>query len=343
MSSEQAERETVARQLELGARGYGAGAASRLITTERSSSFGAWHQYYAERMQELSVAVSLGEPALAGVGVVWAGEAMRVRGIEMPEAELVIGCMRESLREDLHERAWKLVAPALEAAEAVALGSPPTFDRLAPGEGMATESLRFIERVLGGRWRGAIDALTGLQDDGGSTRALYEGVLLPAVREVGTMWHLGEIGVGEEHAVTEAARSAMNVLWHRASPGADRGVGAVVGGVTEDRHDIGVQATARLMELAGVRSVCLGADLPAGEFVQGARDYEAQVAVIGATLAPHLPRVRETVEALREACPDVRVIVGGPAFAGIPGLAQKVGADAYSPSPGATADLVIDA
>jgi methanogenic corrinoid protein MtbC1 len=110
--------------------------------------------------------------------------------------------------------------------------------------------------------------------------------------------------------------------------------------VTEDRHDIGVQATARLLELAGARSVCLGADLPAGEYVQGARDYEAQVAVIGATLMTHLPRVRETIETLRAECAGVRVIVGGPAFAGIAGLSEKVGADAYSPSPGATAELV---
>ncbi len=336
MASDEDRRRSAAAQLELGARGLGAGAAEKLLERDDGAgSFAVWHGFYAERVLELSVGVALDEPALAAGGFSWSAAALTARGARALDASVVVGAMRDSLREDLAEDEWAVVSSVLDRLGEAATDAPPTgIPRLKPDDDMKTEALRFLERTLAGEGRAAVDALLAMQRHGTPTRELFERVLMPAAAEMGTMWHLGEISVSEEHAATETVHAAISVLWHSATRDGDAGASVVVGAVSEDRHDIGVRATAALLELAGCRVASLGADLPAGDFVQAVRDYEAEAVVIGATLVTHLPRVVETIAALRAEKPGLRIVVGGPALAMAEGLAAKVGADALARSPG---------
>lgn len=332
-------RHSLASQLELSARAYGAGAAERL-TAGDSRSFTPWQGFFAQRVLELSVGVALDEPALLGGGFAWSTAALSARGVEGVDGSRAVDAMRASLHEDLPADAWALVEPHLaHAAAAVARDGNP-IERLRADDALRAEALRFLERTLAGESREAIDAVVKLQRGGVSTRDLFERVLMAGAGEMGTMWHLGEVCVGEEHAATEAVHAAISVLWHGATPSPANGASVVVGTVAEDRHDIGVRATACLLELAGCRVASLGADVPAGDFVQAAADYDAGVVVIGATMVTHLPRAAEAVAALRAARPETRIIVGGAAFAMAKGLAAKIGADAMARSPGEAVEQV---
>ncbi len=341
MNADQAVRETVAAQLEAGARSYGAGGAERLTAIEGvGGAFSAWHEFYTQRVLELSVAVRFDEPLIGGSGFAWSRLGMDARGAAMPDPTLLVETLRSSLREDLSEQAWDLASLALKSITGPGEPAPDPILRLRPDSGHQTEALRFLERTLSGEWREAINEIARLQREGAPTRVLYERVLLPAAVEMGTMWHLGEIGVSEEHAATEAILGAMSVLWHQADRSEPNGLRVVVGSVTDDRHSLGVRATAWLLELSGCMAACLGSDLPAPDFAQAARDYEADCVIIGATLVTHVSRTAETIAVLRRAAPGLRIIVGGPAFGVAPGLAAKVGADAMARSPGETVKLV---
>lgn len=333
MDTSDKRRRSLASQLELGARAYGAGAAERLADGA-SAAFAPWHGFFAQRVLELSVGVALDEPALLGGGFAWSAAAFKARGVTGVDGTQAVDAMRGSLHEDLPEESWLLVEPHIaQAAEAVGHDGN-TLGRLRADDAMHAEALLFLERTLGGRTREAIDALLELQRQGASTRELFERVLMAGAHEMGTMWHLGEICVGEEHTATDAAHAAISVLWHGATRAPANGVTVVVGNVAEDRHDIGVRATACLLELAGCRVACLGADVPADDFRQAVADHDADVVVIGATMVTHLPRAAEAVAGLRAERPGLRIIVGGPAFAMAKGLAEKIGADAMARSPG---------
>jgi len=339
MSTSEKLRRSLASQLELGARAYGAGAAER-FTDGETVSFAPWHGFFAQRVLELSVGVAMDEPQLLGRGFAWSAAALTARGVSGVDGARAVDALRGSLREDLPEDSWLLVEPHMARAAAVIGEDGDVLERLRADDALHGEALRFLERTLRGQTRDAIEVLLKLQRQGVATRDLFEGVLMAAAHEMGTMWHMGEACVGEEHAATDAVHTAMSVLWHAAPRSPDSGVSVVVGNVAEDRHDIGVRAAACLLELAGCRVACLGADVPADDFRQAAADHDAGVVVIGATMVTHLPRAAEAVTALRAERPGVRIIVGGPAFAMAEGLAEKVGADAMARSPGEAVEQV---
>ena len=84
-----------------------------------------------------------------------------------------------------------------------------------------------------------------------------------------------------------------------------------------------------LLELEGWDTVFLGATVPTEDLVEMVRSRKPDVVALSASLAPHLPRVRETIRAIRAAAPDEPplIAVGGRPFAEDPELAQRVGAD----------------
>lgn len=335
-------RRALAAQLEGGARAYGAGAAERLSELANvSGSFTGWLDCFTQRVMELSVAVLLDEPAVLSHGFAWASAGLEARDIEAPDSRTQLEAMRQSLREDLGEQAWSLVDPMLGSVD---LDRAPALEagaRLRNDGGYQSQAVRYLELTLEGRWREGISELVDAQRAGASLRELYERVLLPAAAEMGTMWHLGEISVSEEHAATEAILSAMSVLWHEAETSPPNGRRVVVGSVTSDLHSIGVRAAAWLLEQSGCMTACMGSDLPEPDFVHAAVGYDADSVVIGATLATHLPRAMDTIASIRRERPETRVIVGGPAFGIAPGLGARVGADATASGPGETPELVL--
>lgn len=344
---ESSRRAACAAHLRTGARAYAAGAAEHLLSRpdgadggEANSGFHLWQAFLAQRVMELSVAVELDEPALFTSQLLWTSSGFRARRMPTGQLALALESLAETLEQELPEFAWLLARTILVPPPD---GAPPPErepDRLTGDEPDHALALRFLEFVLRGEARGAVDLVLEAYRGGVPIENLYERVLMPAQAEAGTMWHLGEIGVAEEHAATEIVRTAMSVLWHFAPRAAGPGLRVVVGGVSEDRHDIGVRATAHLLELGGCRAVCLGADVPCDEFAQAIVDHDARAAVVSATMTVHLPRAGETIRALRGLAPEIRVVVGGPAFALSPTVWKKLGADAHAASPREAATLV---
>ena len=61
--------------------------------------------------------------------------------------------------------------------------------------------------------------------------------------------------------------------------------------------------------------------------------FEADLLMLGATLATHVPRVEQAIRSIRERCErPVRVVVGGSAFDEASDLWEKVGSDGYAPT-----------
>lgn len=331
--------------LRAGARAYASSAADLVLhrapDAEASMGPGAfllWQDFLTQRIIELAVAVQLDEPAIFAREVNWSFSAFESRALPADSLSHAMACLGRALETELPAASWALVRPAVELA---ATGSDqPAPPRLSPDDDFGGLALRFLEATLRGEAREGVALILGSLRDGSSVEDLFERVLLPAQAEVGTMWHLGEIGVGEEHAATEAVRTAMSVLWHESPRGEPNGRSVVMGSVASDRHEAGVRATAFLLELAGYRAACLGADVPAGEFVQTALDIEADAVVVSASMGVHLPRVAETIGAIRERLTDVRVIVGGPAFDLADDIWSRLGADAYAASPRETAEQI---
>ncbi len=190
----------------------------------------------------------------------------------------------------------------------------------------------------------SINAVLEAYACGTEASTLYERVILPVQAEIGTLWQRGDIGIADEHVATELIRMVMMVLWHRATGGHVSGPAVIVGSVAGDHHDAGVRAAAHILDISGARGVCLGSDVPTEEFAVAAARFDARAVIVSASMSVQLPKVRRTASIVKEAFPELRVVVGGPAFgmedSVAAGLATKLGADAYARTPTAAASLV---
>jgi methanogenic corrinoid protein MtbC1 len=104
----------------------------------------------------------------------------------------------------------------------------------------------------------------------------------------------------------------------------------VAAAVTGNTHDIGLRAVADLFQIAGWRSLFLGANVPATEIARAANTFGVDLVVLNATLATQLKPLGEAIATIKSEAPGRKVLVGGLAFDGLPELWRELGADAYA-------------
>lgn len=325
--------------LEISASGYAALAAERLLAahpevTARfgADAFGAWKAALSQRIIELATALRLGEPELFRARVNWARRAFGAR--EVPEGDLrasletLAAVLAEELPVPARPGPAALLADALEVLETPAEDGDAHID---PATTAGRLALAYLAAVLEGDSRKGTELVLDAVAAGMPVTQAYFGVLVPAQREIGRLWHAGELGIVEEHVVTYTTERLMTLLAHRAERAAPTGHTVVCAAVAGNAHDIAVRVLADFFDIAGWRAVHLGASVPAAELASAVQYFDADLVVVSAALSVQLPKVAQTIAALRriEDRP-VRIMVGGLAFSEAPDLWRKLGADGYA-------------
>lgn len=325
--------------LEISASGYAALATERLLAAhpEVASRFapdalGAWKASLSQRIVELATALRLREPALFAARVTWARRAFAARDVPERDLRASLETLAVVLAEELPEAARAGVAAVL--AEGLAELDRPVADsgsHLDPQTPTGRLALEYLATVLEGDSRKATDRLLTAVDDGLTVADAYLEVLVPAQREVGRLWHAGELGIVEEHVVTYTSERLMALLAHRARRAPPNGRTVVCAAVAGNVHDIAVRVLADFFDISGWRAVHLGASVPAAELATALQYFDGDLLVLSAALSVQLPKVAEAIDAVRRLeGRTVRVMVGGLAFSDAPEIWRKLGADGYA-------------
>ncbi|MEJ2514630.1 MAG: cobalamin-dependent protein [Gammaproteobacteria bacterium] len=334
--------------LEVSAAGYASLAARRLLEQhpEVAERFGpdalsAWKSALAQRVVELAAALKLGAPRVFAGRVLWTESAFRAREIPVEDLQASLEALAAVLQEELPEASRKPVGQTLALALEALEGSGPRSEMvLDPGTPTGQLALKYITAVLEGDSRAGIDLVLGQLDHGLSVESAYVDVLMPAQRELGRLWHAGELGIAEEHLVTHTTQRLMSLLAHRAPRAEANGYTAVCASVLGNAHDIGIRVIADFLEIAGWRSIYLGADVPASELSAAVQYFEGDLLVLSAALPTQLEHVGAATASVRRLeNRDVKVMVGGLAFGDQPELWKTLGADGYAESASEAVDL----
>ncbi|MCO5170530.1 MAG: cobalamin-dependent protein [Planctomycetes bacterium] len=273
----------------------------------------------AFHLDVLAAAVDLDEPAVFADYVAWARRLLAARGIDPAHLVEHLALLRRLVGAALPPGAAAEVARVIDAAAA---------GHDVPRACAADPAMQaFLVACLQGDGPGA-RALARAVLDARGPAALYEQVVRPALYEVGERWLRGEVSEPVEHLATATAQVAVATLYG-ALPWPAPGPVAVVCCVGGERHDLGARLLSDLLGLDGWRTHFLGADTPAARLPDLVRRQGARVVALSATMPIHLTELRRCVLALRAACPDVKVIVGGQALRAVPDPAGRLGADAW--------------
>jgi MerR family transcriptional regulator, light-induced transcriptional regulator len=332
------EQAFAAELLERSAAAYAAEATARMFGTAAQPHAGedetSWRRHLAQRVCELAAAVALGEPALFVERACWSRKAFRARGRDEGALRASLEALREVLARQLPPAAGASATDYLGLAIA-ALEAPEQEDAtqgLDPARAEDRLALNFLNLALEGNVGEAVACLVEASAQM-SLEALYLRVLMPAQREIGSLWQLGDLSIPEEHLVTTTTQRAMAVLAHLADRQPPNGRTVVVAAVAGNVHDLGLRAATDLFELAGWRALLLGGDVPAEDLPASLAWFEADLLVLSAVLGTQLREVAATVAAVRRRCErEIPILVGGAAFDEAPEAWRKLGADGYAPT-----------
>lgn len=164
-------------------------------------------------------------------------------------------------------------------------------------------------------------------------RVIEEG-LVPGIEEVGNRFGTGEYFLPDLMLGAKAMEEGVALAHAGVGAGGPQRakLGIVVLGTVEgDIHEIGKNLVALLMRVNGFAVIDLGVNVPAGRFVQAAREHRADIVGLSALLTATMARQKDVVRALH-ACglaKPAKIMVGGAPIN--QQWADEIGADAYSP------------
>ncbi|MBW2348171.1 MAG: dihydropteroate synthase [Deltaproteobacteria bacterium] len=191
--------------------------------------------------------------------------------------------------------------------------------------------LELEEAVIHGNRQQAVE-LTRLALDGRmDPQAIIDRHLIPALNAVGERFERKEIFIPEMMIAARTMQACLDLIKPLLERETEKVLGTmVIGTVFGDLHDIGKNLVKLLLKTSGFRVVDLGENVPPQNFLEAAREHEADIVGLSSLLTTGDPHVRETVRVLKESDlgDRVKIICGGAAMTGK--FVQACGADAYA-------------
>jgi len=196
----------------------------------------------------------------------------------------------------------------------------PTPSAAGPRDEIVHELRRRIDTALAARDRaGAVSsALASVRSGDIEIVDLYSLVITPLLVDTGAAWQVGT-AVWEEHFASATVRTIIEALYldvvEAAAKVPRRAQHVLLANPPQEQHDLGLRMLADRFELAGYPVTFLGANTPLDEIAAAARATNAEVVILSIATMYERVELREFLELLHEKIPNVRLRVGGAAFA----------------------------
>lgn len=292
-----------------------------------------WRECLMGKILDLAAAIQVQEPAVLCDQVAWSRSACVARGAPTSDLRLGLAALARVLAREVPPEDGALVASFLAKADA-ALGGSGVDSEPEATLPLGPVAASYLLAVLEGDRTIACRAVLDAVKAGLSVRDAYLKVLIPVQQELGRMWHLNEISVAEEHFATATTMIVMSQLLPLAPRAAANGRAVLSATVDGNTHELGVRMVSDFFEMAGWRSVYLGASVPAADLASAVDDFRIDLFALSAAMPAQLRALEQTIETLRdtlgERCP--KIIIGGAALAAAPEAWRVLGADAYCPT-----------
>lgn len=305
-----------------------------------ADSFARWRDALRARVFDLAAAVGTGDPRMFAEQVAWTRVATLARKTSTDDLRASLLALGSTIDRELPEEDRTLVGAflnaGLNAIDQTAAPVSPLHLNTPQGRLAANYLVALLE---GDRKRAAKLVIEPVRSGTLAAHEAYTGVLVPALREVGRLWHMNDLTIAEEHFATNTTRHVMSQLSAFLPQRESRGRAAVVCAVQGNTHDIGSRVVADFLEADGWRVIDMGADVPVEDIVASVDIFKADLVAISAMMGIHIRATEMAVHAVRERFPAVPILVGGPAFHGPESLWRDINASGTALTPEAAVAL----
>lgn len=189
---------------------------------------------------------------------------------------------------------------------------------------------KIFQAVLEGDSETTVEEISAALSKGASASDILQSGLIAAMDEVGRLFEAGDYYVPEMLIAAMAMKAGVEKLKPLLIESGVEPIGKVViGTVKGDMHDIGKNLVIMMLEGAGFEILDLGIDVSPEQFV-AALDDKVNILGLSALLTTTMPKMEETIQAVRQAGwgDRVKIMVGGAPVT--PEFARKISADGYA-------------
>jgi 5-methyltetrahydrofolate--homocysteine methyltransferase len=164
--------------------------------------------------------------------------------------------------------------------------------------------------------------------------------LIAGMGVVGEKMKTGEMFIPEVLHSAKVMQKALDLLRPQLSDQESSGLGIYILGTVEgDMHDIGKNLVSMMLGGAGFKVVDLGTNVKPQDFVAAVKEHQPLILGMSALLTTTMPKMKETIEALKEAGvrDQVKIMAGGAPVT--QNFIDEIGADAYGSNAAVAADV----
>jgi corrinoid protein of di/trimethylamine methyltransferase len=198
---------------------------------------------------------------------------------------------------------------------------------------------KMANELIAGKQDEVIKLTQEALDKGVVPKDILDNGLLAGMDIVGQRFKAGDMFIPEVLLCARCMHGAMDILKPLLSEADAAGAGTyLIGTVEGDLHDIGKNLVSMMLQGAGFKVVDLGTNITAQQFVDAVKEHNPKVIGLSALLTTTMPKMEETIAALKEAGirDQVKIMAGGAPVT--QDFVDKIGADAY----GANAASAVD-
>lgn len=191
-----------------------------------------------------------------------------------------------------------------------------------------TERVR--EAVLKGNKKKIVEYTSLAVQEGNPPQDILNGILMPAINEVGDLFDKGKYFLPQLIASAEAMKLSIEYLeplLAQSKENKEMPV-VVIATVEGDIHDIGKNLVALMLKNYGFKVIDLGKDVSKERIVAAAKEYDASVIALSALMTTTMQEMKKVVVYARQEQVKAKIIIGGAVIT--QEYADEIGADGYS-------------
>jgi MerR family transcriptional regulator, light-induced transcriptional regulator len=151
-----------------------------------------------------------------------------------------------------------------------------------------------------------------------SLNKIYSDFIQRGMYEVGVLWERNQIPASIEHLAASATQVVLSELYLKLQCPGEHSPEIIIACVPYEQHDVGSMIVANLCEMAGCKSVLLGANTPTRDMLTYIENRKRMpdLLALSITLPAHRVALEESLIAITAKFPLLNILIGGQALDG---------------------------
>lgn len=215
--------------------------------------------------------------------------------------------------------------------EFLLLADSPDYQTLPDTNDLQERGEMLLDLMLNSDYKSCLEFITAFIHSPRELGDFYVDILTPCLHKIGRLWEEGEISAAQECLVTAIATQVMSAMYSKFVLSAATKGRVLIMLAPREQHAVGARMFSDLLEMDGWQVKNPGPQSTISDILEILREFKPHVLGISVVIPFHIDSVCQMISQIKKdrTLQNIKILVGGLAFAASPDLWRATGADAY--------------